>query len=98
MSHAAGLRHQYKSAEQLRDKREQQALTALKAGEEHIARMALQEKLTEEERCSQYQVLYEQSKQSIVELEEQLQLLKTEYQEISSKREYYVARIESVRI
>ncbi len=98
VNHALTLRQQYVSAEQLRDKREQQAIIALKAGEEQAARIVLQEKLTEEERWSQYKALYEQGKQSIVDLEEQLQQLKSDYQEVYNKRQYYVARLESVRL
>lgn len=98
VNHAQSLRQQYVSAEQMKDKREQQALLALKAGEEEVARLALQEKLLHEEKANQYRELYEQSKHSIVELEEQLRQLKADYQEVLSKRSYYQARLESVRL
>ncbi|WP_281889603.1 PspA/IM30 family protein [Paenibacillus sp. YYML68] len=98
LTHAASLRQQYTSAEQLRERRDQQAVLAMRAGEEHIARMALQEKLQQEEKAAQYKELYEQSKLGIVELEEQIQQLKADFDEIASKRSYYVARLESVRL
>lgn len=98
VSHAASLRQQYLSAEQLKEKREQQALIALKAGEEHMARMALQEKVIQEEKSEQYKMLYEQGQQAIIELEGQLQQYKADYQEVYSKRQFYVARLESVRL
>ncbi len=44
LTHAASLRQQYTSAEKMKERREQQALLALKAGEDEIARIALQEK------------------------------------------------------
>ncbi|MCZ8513643.1 PspA/IM30 family protein [Paenibacillus filicis] len=98
LSHASSLRQQYVSAEQLKERREQQALLALKAGEEEVARIALHEKMQQEEKASQYKALYEQSKLGIVELEEQLQQLKADFQEVASKRTYYIARLESVRL
>lgn len=98
VNHASSVRQQYLSAEQLKEKREQQAIVALKAGEEQIARMALQEKVLQEEKSEQYKALYEQDKQSIIELEKQLQQLKSDYQEIYNKRQYYAARLESVRL
>jgi len=98
MNHAQSLRQQYLSAEQMKEKREQQAMIALKAGEEDVARLALQEKILHEEKAQQYKELYEQSKQSILELEEQLHQLKADYQEVAAKRSYYQARIETVRL
>ncbi|CAG7648973.1 PspA/IM30 family protein [Paenibacillus allorhizosphaerae] len=98
LSHAASLRQQYSSAEQLKERREQQAMLALKAGEEEVARIALQEKMQQEEKAVQYKALYEQSKLGIVELEEQLQQLRIDFDEIASKRSYYIARLESVRL
>lgn len=98
LNHAASLRQQYTSAESLKERREHQALMALKAGEDEIARLALQEKLQQEEKAVQYKALYDQSKHGIVELEEQLQQLKTDFEEVASKRSYYIARLESVRL
>lgn len=98
MTHAQSLRQQVLTAEQLKNKREQQALIALKAGEDHVAKMALQEKLLHEEKYEQFNELYEQSKRSIVELEEQLDHLKRDFDEVLSKRQYYMARIETVRL
>jgi phage shock protein A len=98
LSHAAGLRQQYMSAAQLMERREQQALIALKAGEDEVARIALQEKMQQEERSVQYKTLYDQSKLGIVELENQMQQLKADFDEVASKRSYYIARLESIRL
>lgn len=98
LNHAQSLRMQVLQAEQMKEKREQQALIALKAGEEDIAKLALQEKIIHEEKAAQYGELYEQSKQSVLELEEQLNQLKADYQEVAAKRGYYQARIETVRL
>jgi phage shock protein A len=98
LNHAQSLRMQVLQAEQMKEKREQQALIALKAGEEDIAKLALQEKILHEEKAAQYGELYESSKQSVIELEDQLSQLKADYQEVAAKRGYYQARIETVRL
>ncbi len=96
--HLAVLRQQTDAAQQSRDKREQQALLAIKAGEDQLARLALQEKLLHEEKYEQYRKLYEQTGQSVLELESELAELKADYQEVYNKREYYMARMESLRL
>ncbi|MFD0961146.1 PspA/IM30 family protein [Paenibacillus chungangensis] len=98
MNHSSQLKSQWLSAEQQRERREQQAYTALKAGEENLARMALHEKASCEERAAQYRDLYEQSRQNTLDLEEQLRQLRSEYQTVYDKREYYVARMESLKL
>lgn len=96
--HGNQLKAQWLQAEQQKEKREQQALTALKAGEEQLARIALHEKATSEERSIQYRELYEQSRQNTLDLEEQLRQMRSEYQSVYDKREYYAARMESLRL
>ncbi|GFN33345.1 PspA/IM30 family protein [Paenibacillus xylaniclasticus] len=96
--HTNHLKAQWLQAEQLKEKREQNAMIALKAGEEHLARIALLEKQSAEERAVQYKELYEQSNQNVLELEEQLRGLRSEYQTVYDKREYYAARMESLRL
>jgi Phage shock protein A (IM30), suppresses sigma54-dependent transcription len=98
MTHAESMRRQYEHAEIMAEKREQQAMTALKAGEENIARLALKEKLIHEEKRDQFKELYEKAKWSLVDLEDQLQQLKSDYDEVLSKRQYYAARMESIRL
>lgn len=97
-AHTNGLRQQYLHAEELKEKREQQAVVALKAGEEGIARLALQEKMMHEEKVAQYRGLYEQNHRSMLDLEEQLRQMKSDYQTVYDKRQYYSARLESVRL
>lgn len=98
MSHASQLKLQYTQAEQLRDKREEQALLALKAGEDHLARLALQEKMLHDEKYTQFKQLYDQTMQSTAELSNQLDEMKADYQEVYNKRQYYVARMQSVQL
>lgn len=96
--HSNHLKAQWLQAEQQKERREQQALTALKAGEEQLARIALHEKASCEERSNQYRELYEQSRQNTIDLEEQLRQMRSEYQTVYDKREYYAARMESLRL
>jgi len=98
LNHSHQLKTQWLQAEQLIEKKEQQAMLALKAGEEALARMALSEKTMFVDKANSYRELYEQSNGSMVELEEQLQELRYEYQLVYDKREYYVARMESIRL
>ncbi|GFR38034.1 protein LiaH [Insulibacter thermoxylanivorax] len=96
--HMEAMREQYLQAGLLAEKREQQASVALKAGEEEIARLALQDKLLNEEKAQQYKGLYEQAKSNVAELTQELATLRTEYEEVLSKRQYYAARMESIRL
>lgn len=96
--HAASMRQQAYSAEQTAGKRAEQATLALKADEEHVARIALQDKITNEEKAAQFRQLYEQAQQSLLELEEQLNQLRSDYHEVLGKRQYFAARLESVRL
>ncbi|MGO4370586.1 PspA/IM30 family protein [Paenibacillus sp. MCAF20] len=96
--HSNHLKAQWLQAEQQKERREQQALTALKAGEEQLARIALHEKASCEERSNQYRELFEQSRQNTIDLEEQLRQMRSEYQTVYDKREYYAARMESLRL
>lgn len=97
-NHVASVRNQYLTALSLKQKREEQAVVALKAGEEEIARIALQEKLQQEEICSQYGPLYEEGRASLADLENQIRQLKADFDEIAARRSYYQARMESLRL
>ncbi len=98
VQHATQLKLQYVQAEQLRNKREEQAVMALKAGEDDLARLALQEKLLHDEKYMQYKQLFDQSMESIVELTKRLDELRSDYQEVYNKRQYYLARMQSAQL
>ncbi|GAB6927188.1 hypothetical protein JCM10914A_11710 [Paenibacillus sp. JCM 10914] len=97
-THSRQLKQQVDQAQNMRSKREEQALLALKAGEDHLAKLALQEKLIYEEKIEQYEGLLSSSLDSLKEIEEQLGELRMEYQTVYSKRQYYVARVETLRL
>lgn len=96
--HTKQLKNQVEQARTMSSKREEQALLAVKAGEDHLAKLALQEKMLYDEKIDQYSGLYAQSLESLQELENQLHELKTEYQTVYSKRQYYYARMETLRL
>lgn len=96
--HTRQLKQQVDEANAMIIKREEQALLALKAEEDHLAKLALQEKMLYEEKYNQYIGLYEQSRDALMELEEQLEHLKTEYQTVYSKRQYYYARMQTIQL
>lgn len=96
--HTRQMKLQMDQALAMQNKREEQALLALKAGEDHVAKLALQEKMLYEEKAQQYSELWEQSRESLRDLEYQLEELRTEYQTVYSKRQYYVARMETLNL
>lgn len=96
--HTRQMKQQLDHAMSMQIKREEQALLALKADEEHVAKLALQEKMLYAEKEEQYRELWEQSRESLRELEQQLDTLKTEYQTVNSKRQYYAARVQTLRL
>ncbi|MCC3377028.1 PspA/IM30 family protein [Cohnella sp. REN36] len=97
-SHTDQLKRQWQDAEQWTERREQQALTALKAGEENAAKLALQDKVAHAERAERYRSLYEQSRGELLELEQLLQELRDEYRNVYDRRQFYIARMESLRL
>ncbi|WP_145026288.1 PspA/IM30 family protein [Paenibacillus sp. Y412MC10] len=97
-AHVRQLKQQVDQASNMKEKREEQALLALKAGEDHLAKLALQEKIIYEEKLEQYGGLLDTTRQSLNELENQLNDLKLEYQTVYSKRQYYAARMETLRL
>jgi len=98
LQHASQLKSQYQQAEDMMKKREEQALLALKAGEDDLARLALQEKLLHQEKFEQYKKLYDDTTESTAELSRQLEQMKSDYREVYNKRQYYLARMESARL
>src|SRR5690606_40314793 len=70
MMHTNQLKAQWLQAEQNIEQKEKQAMIALKAGEENIARSLLTEKTMHVETANNYRELYEQSNNSLLELED----------------------------
>jgi phage shock protein A len=73
-------------------KRERQVNLALANGEEDIARLALADKLTSQQKLEEYQTIYETTMKQTGELRTQLQELKEKYYEMRNKRSYLMSR------
>ncbi|SFB30629.1 phage shock protein A (PspA) family protein [Cohnella sp. OV330] len=97
-AHTDQMHKQLKDAQLWAQRREEQALTALKAGEENAAKLALADKVAHEERSERYQGLYEQSRGELLELEQLLQELRDEYRSVYDRRQFYIARMESLKL
>ncbi|WP_084213425.1 PspA/IM30 family protein [Thermicanus aegyptius] len=96
--HTRMLRDQFLNAEKWRQKREEQALLALKAGEEEVARLVVEEKLQYEEQSRKYRDLYNESRASVEEVDQLLEQVRREIQEVAGKRQIYMARLETLRL
>jgi phage shock protein A len=89
------LREQQMAAAELAAKRAKQAELAMRAGEETLARLALQEKLLAEANGEQLRVQYAQCQDAVLALAEELQQLRTECAAACEPREYNAAKLGS---
>lgn len=79
------LRQQYSSAEELSARRYEQALLALKVGEEDVAKFALEEKRQAEAVSENTRALYEQCQNTILQLAEAAHNVQQELHAVRSK-------------
>ncbi|MBD2847172.1 PspA/IM30 family protein [Paenibacillus sp. IB182496] len=96
--HSLQMKRQWLEAERRQDSRARQAELALQEGREAGARAALSDKLTQEEIAAQYKALYEESAEQLTQLRERLQELHGTYQAAADRRQYYAARMETLRL
>jgi phage shock protein A len=95
---AIALREQLRSAEELSERRGAQAQLAMKAGEEELARLAVEEKLHADNVIEHTRVQYERSQSVILQLVEELALLRAAYAAAIEQREVNAVRLESARL
>ena len=79
------------------EKREQQAVKALEAGDEDLARRALQDKKEHRSNADDFQGQYEAAKAAADRLRGQLNDMKNEYESMKNKKDALVARAEAAK-
>ena len=91
------LHKKYNDAQALVEKREAQAMKALEAGNEDLARRALEDKKLHENQAETLKEAWERAKADAADLKAKLQEMKNEYQEMDLKRDSLKARAETAK-
>jgi phage shock protein A len=91
------LQKKVSEAEQMVTKREEQAIKALEAGNEDLARRALEDKKIHAEQAATLRESYERAKADATSLRSKLVEMKREYQEMKLKKDSLKARAESAK-
>lgn len=89
------LKQQLYEAREMAQKREQQAVQALQSNREDLARRALEEKHTYDNKAKDLESQWVKAKATADELRGQLRDMKSEYEKLQAKRETLVARAEA---
>lgn len=91
------LKQQYEEADEMATKREQQAMKALEANNEDLARKALADKKIHQQKADDFKVQYENAKTNADQLRNQLQEMKDEFYRLKNKKATLEARAESAK-
>ncbi|GGH86702.1 phage shock protein A [Pullulanibacillus pueri] len=97
MANEKMLYKKYTDAEKLVEKREAQAVKALEAGNEDLARRALEDKKLHDSQAQTLKESWERAKADAADLKAKLQDMKNEYQEMDLKRDSLKARAEAAK-
>ncbi|WP_163538118.1 PspA/IM30 family protein [Gracilibacillus sp. YIM 98692] len=91
------LKRKYDDAQALVDKRQNQAEKAIEAGNEDLARRALEDKKDQQAQADSMKEAWERAKTDADQLREKLDEMKKEYQEMQLKKDSLKARAESAK-
>lgn len=91
------LAKDWQSAEELANRREQQAKAALEAEEEDLARKALVSKKEAIEQMARYEQLRERNKVQLNESRQRLEQMKTKYKHLYDRKLELTLRVQAVR-
>ncbi|OEH91842.1 PspA/IM30 family protein [Bacillus solimangrovi] len=91
------LEKKLKDAKALVEKREAQALKALEAGDEGLARRALEDKKSHQANVEQLDGAYTRAREDAQHLRKKLDEMKSEYQQMKLKKDSLKARAESAK-
>ena len=97
MANEKMLYKKYNDAQKLVEKREAQAVKALEAGNENLARRALEDKKLHSSQAQTLKESWERAKADAEDLKSKLQDMKSEYQEMDLKRDTLKARAETAK-
>ncbi|WP_405102525.1 PspA/IM30 family protein [Oceanobacillus sp. FSL H7-0719] len=91
------LKRKANDAQAMVEKRQEQAEKAVEAGNDDLARRALQDKKDHEETAAQLNESWERAKADVESLRTKLDEMKREYQEMNMKKDSLKARAESAK-
>lgn len=97
MANEKMLHRKYEDAEKLVEKREAQAIKAIDAGNDELAKKALEDKKRQASQMETLKQAWERAKADTDDLRNKLQDMKNEYQEMNLKRDSLKARAESAK-
>lgn len=91
------LKQKWDNAEQMVQKRQKQAVDAIEAGNEDLARRALEDKQAHADQAASMKTAYEQAAGDATVLREKLAEMKKEYEQMQLKKDSLKARAESAK-
>ncbi|TYS17987.1 PspA/IM30 family protein [Rossellomorea vietnamensis] len=91
------LQRKYEEADKMAEKRQQQAVKALEAGNDDLARRALEDKKTHSAQADTMRESYERAKGDADSLRKKLDEMKNEYNQMKLKKDSLKARAESAK-
>ncbi|GIQ69179.1 PspA/IM30 family protein [Xylanibacillus composti] len=91
------LKHQFEEAQEMVEKRHQQAMKALEAGNEDLARRALQDKKSHQAKAEDFEQQHANAKSNADQLRKQLQEMKAEFEKMKNRKDSLVARAEAAK-
>jgi phage shock protein A len=91
------FKQQYEEAEEMVTKRGEQAMKALEAGNEDLARRTLQDKKEHQERYDEMKHQYDMAKENADRLRGQLSEMKDQFNTMKNKKDLLVARAEAAK-
>jgi phage shock protein A len=91
------FKQQYEESNEMVEKRGEQAMKALEAGNEELARRALQDKKEHQEKVDDFRNQFDNAKSNADQLRQQLKEMKNEFNKLKNKKDTLVARAESAK-
>lgn len=91
------FKQQYAEMQEMAEKREQQAIKALEAGDEELARRALVDKKEYQQKAQELEGQYNNAKSNADQLRGQLKEMKDEFAKLKNKKETLIARAEAAK-